>query len=178
MIDSDSHLRADRHLYDFDEFTLEGKAVNLGELCRRKVCLIVNVASQCGFTFQNYKELNELYSKYHHRGLEIVAFPCNQFGRQERGTPETIRTHLTDRFDPQFPIMAKIDVSGPKARPLWLWMQALYPAGRVQWNFTKFLFDRRGHIAGKFHHSVSPLSLESRVEELLEERSRTADAAR
>ena len=160
--------------YDFKVMAQNGSEVSLADY-RGKVLLIVNTATGCGFTPQ-YTELQELYETYRDRGLEILDFPCNQFGGQAPGTDEEFHTFCTGRFGITFPQFAKIDVNGENAAPLYRWLtentafegfgtspMALMLSGivkkmdkdyknngNIKWNFTKFLIDREGNIAARF----------------------------
>lgn len=142
----------------------EKMAAHLG-----KVLLIVNVASKCGFTPQ-YAGLEALYRKYEDRGLEVLAFPCNQFGAQEPGDAEEIATFCTHTYDVTFPLFAKIDVNGAGADPLWEHLKAMKPGllGRgIKWNFTKFLVDRSGNVVQRYAPTTTPAQIEADVEKLL-----------
>jgi glutathione peroxidase len=154
--------------YDFTAETLDGQPAPLADH-RGEVMLIVNTASKCGFTPQ-YAGLEALYRKYKDRGLVILGFPCNQFGAQEPGNADEIASFCSLTYDVSFPMMGKIDVNGPKAHPLYAWLKGektgLLGSG-IKWNFTKFLIDREGRVAGRFAPTATPASLESAVEALL-----------
>ena len=115
--------------------------------------LVVNVASQCGFTPQ-YKDLEALYRRHMGRGLVVMGFPCNQFGAQEPDTNENIAAFCSSRFDVSFPMFAKCDVNGPSTHPLFLHLKAAAPGvfgtEALKWNFTKFLIDRGGEVVCRF----------------------------
>ena len=155
--------------YDFEAQTLAGKLAPLADY-RGKVLLIVNTASKCGFTPQ-YEGLEALYRKYKDRGLVILGFPCNQFGAQEPGDAAEIANFCSLTYDVSFPMMAKIDVNGPKAHPLYAWLKGekkgILGTEGIKWNFTKFLIDREGKVAGRFAPTATPQSLESAVEALV-----------
>jgi len=176
--------------YDFTVKTRKGKDVALSEF-RGKVLLIVNTATGCGFTPQ-YKELQEIYDADHDKGLEILDFPCNQFGNQAPGDNEEIHTFCTGRFGITFPQYGKIDVNGEDAIPLYKWltsnttfggfkgpmglvmngvvkkMDKDYKSnGNIKWNFTKFLIDREGNIIARFEPTESMESVRKAVEEAL-----------
>ncbi|MBE2216462.1 MAG: glutathione peroxidase [Opitutaceae bacterium] len=122
-----------------------------------KVMLIVNVASHCGYTPQ-YAGLEALYLKYKDRGLVVLGFPCNQFGAQESGTLEEIKSFCTANYGVTFPLFAKIEVNGPGRHPLYAALAgdgSPFP-GDIGWNFTKFLVDRDGRVAGRFASGVKP----------------------
>lgn len=135
-----------------------------------KVLLIVNVASQCGFTSQ-YKELQDLYAQFHDQGLEILAFPCNQFGGQEPGTPQQIEEFCSTRFGVTFPIFQKIDVNGANAHPLFEYLKTAAPGllgtEAIKWNFTKFLVNRNGLPVKRYASASSPSSISADIKELL-----------
>jgi glutathione peroxidase len=135
-----------------------------------KVVLIVNVASKCGFTPQ-YAGLEALYRKYRERGFEILAFPCNQFRSQEPGDAEEIANFCSLTYDVTFPLMAKIEVNGPGADPLYEYLKAAKPgilgSKSIKWNFTKFLIDRAGRPVKRYAPTDKPESLEKHIEALL-----------
>uniref|UniRef100_A0A7N0U174 Glutathione peroxidase n=1 Tax=Kalanchoe fedtschenkoi TaxID=63787 RepID=A0A7N0U174_KALFE len=135
-----------------------------------KVLLIVNVASKCGMTSSNYTELNHLYSKYKDQGLEILAFPCNQFGDEEPGSNAEILDFVCTRFKTEFPIFDKIDVNGPNAAPLYKFLKlgkwGIF-GDDIQWNFVKFLIDRDGNIADRYYPTTSPMTIEHDIKKLL-----------
>ncbi|XP_031376264.1 probable glutathione peroxidase 8 isoform X2 [Punica granatum] len=158
-----------RSIYDFTVKDADGKDVSL-DMYKGKVMLIVNVASKCGMTNSNYTELNHLYNKYKGQGLEIMAFPCNQFGDEEPGTNAQITEFVCTRFKSEFPIFGKIEVNGPNAAPLYTFLKS----GKwgifgddIQWNFVKFLVDKNGTIAHRYYPTTSPLTAED-IKELLE----------
>jgi glutathione peroxidase len=154
--------------YDFTAQTLDGQPAPLADH-RGEVMLIVNTASKCGFTPQ-YAGLEALWRKYQDRGLVVLGFPCNQFGAQEPGNADEIASFCSLTYDVSFPMMGKIDVNGPKADPLYVWLKGektgLLGSG-IKWNFTKFLIDREGAVAGRFAPTATPASLESAIEALL-----------
>tara|TARA_R110000850_G_scaffold4312_13_gene19929 strand:- start:1547 stop:2020 length:474 start_codon:yes stop_codon:yes gene_type:complete len=134
-----------------------------------KVLLIVNTASKCGFTPQ-YEGLEKLYQEYEGKGLEILAFPCNQFGNQEPGDADEIRNFCSLNYDVSFPLMGKIEVNGNDADPLWKYLKTEKSGllgSRIKWNFTKFLVDREGNVVGRFGPAVKPEQLKSEIEALL-----------
>ncbi|MGH6653131.1 MAG: glutathione peroxidase [Sphingopyxis sp.] len=134
-----------------------------------KVLLIVNTASKCGFTPQ-YEGLEELYRDYKDRGLEILAFPCNQFGAQEPGDAAEIANFCSLTYDVSFPLMAKIDVNGSDADPIFKHLKkeqtGLLGSG-IKWNFTKFLVDRDGKVVSRHAPTTKPEQLRKEIEELL-----------
>jgi glutathione peroxidase len=143
--------------------TLEGKKVNLAEKYKGKVVLLVNVASKCGNTKQ-YKPLEELHEKYADQGLAIIGVPCNQFGKQEPGTSEEIAEFCEKNYGVKFDMLGKVDVNGDDATPLYKKLTAKETdpefAGKITWNFEKFLFDRDGNVVARFAPKTQPDSKE------------------
>lgn len=135
-----------------------------------KVVLIVNVASKCGFTPQ-YKELEELNKKYSDKGLQIVGFPCNQFGHQEPGNSEEIASFCSLNYGVSFPVLKKIDVNGDNADPVYKYLKdqksGLLGLNRIKWNFEKFLINKKGEVVERYSSLTKPQSLEAKIEELL-----------
>ena len=156
-------------IYDFSAELLDGRAVNLGEF-RGRVLLIVNTASKCGFTPQ-YAGLEELYRASKDRGFAVLGFPCNQFGAQEPGSAEEIGAFCQKNYGVSFPLFARIDVNGPHAHPLYRFLKKSQPGifrtERIKWNFTKFLVDRNGRVAGRYAPSTAPEKLAAAVEVLV-----------
>jgi glutathione peroxidase len=148
---------------------LEGAEVGLGAYAG-KVLLIVNTASQCGFTPQ-YAGLEALHRQYADRGFAVLGFPCNQFGKQEPGDAEQIRSFCSLTYDVTFPMFAKIEVNGPGAHPLYGYLARQKPgllgSRAIKWNFTKFLVDRQGRPVRRFGPQVKPEALQSAIERLL-----------
>ncbi len=155
--------------YDFTATKLDGSPAPLAEY-KGRVLLIVNTASKCGFTPQ-YTGLEELQKKYADRGLTVLGFPCNQFGAQEPGDAEEIANFCSLTYDVTFPMMAKVDVNGDKADPLWTWLKhekkGLLGSEGIKWNFTKFLVGRDGEVVERFAPNTEPKSMESAIEKLL-----------
>jgi glutathione peroxidase len=156
-------------LYGFKAETLDGETVGLDQY-NGKVLLIVNVASECGFTPQ-YKGLQDLYTRYAARGLEILGFPCNQFGKQEPGDAAQIGSFCEKNYGVTFPMFAKIEVNGANAHPLYKYLTEKEPGvlgiEAIKWNFTKFLVDRKGNIVKRFAPITKPESIADDVEKLL-----------
>lgn len=156
-------------IYDFSAKTLDGKDVSLGDW-RGKVMLIVNTASKCGFTYQ-YQGLEALHRDYAARGLAVLGFPCNQFGKQEPGDAAEIANFCSLTYDVTFPMFAKIDVNGDNAHPLYKWItkekRGFLGSSRIKWNFTKFLVDRTGKVVGRFGPTTKPEALRAAIEGLL-----------
>jgi glutathione peroxidase len=148
-------------LYGFTLNSIDGKPAPLAEY-KGKVLLIVNVASRCGFTPQ-YTALEALYEKYKDQGLVILGFPANNFGAQEPGTNEEIKTFCTRKYNVTFPMYAKISVKGSDKAPLYSYLtEETKPgiSGDIKWNFTKFLVDRNGNVVQRFEPEVTPDSKE------------------
>ncbi len=156
-------------IYDFSVTSIDGKAVNLSSY-RDKVLLIVNTASQCGFTPQ-YQGLQALYDKYANRGLVILGFPCNQFGQQEPGNATEIQAFCEAQFGVSFPLFQKIEVKGQDAHPLYKYLTKAAPGimgtEAVKWNFTKFLVDRSGNVTKRYASLTKPEELEKAIQLLL-----------
>ncbi|BCC99111.1 TPA: glutathione peroxidase [Bacillus cereus] len=158
-------------VYDFSAKTITGEEKSLKDY-KGKALLIVNVASKCGFTPQ-YKGLQEVYDKYKDQGLEILGFPCNQFGGQEPGTEADITSFCELNYGVNFPMFAKVDVKGDKAHPLYTYMTEQAPGllgmKAVKWNFTKFLIGKDGKVVGRFAPQTKPVDLEVEIERVLGE---------
>jgi glutathione peroxidase len=156
-------------VYDFSMTDIHGKPQSLGQY-KNKVLLIVNTASQCGFTPQ-YKGLESLYKKMHGRGLEVLGFPCNQFGAQEPGGEEEIESFCEVNYGVTFPMFAKIDVNGKNAAPLYEYLKEAKPgllgSEAIKWNFTKFLVDREGKVVERYAPKVEPEAIADDIEKLL-----------
>jgi len=156
----------------FHDFTVDdigGKPVNLDRY-KGKVVLVVNTASKCGFTPQ-YKGLEALYRKYKDQGLEVLGFPCNQFGAQEPGSEQEIATFCETNYDVTFPMFRKVDVNGDSAAPVYKFLKSAKPGllgtEAIKWNFTKFLVDRSGKVLERFAPNDTPESIERDVAKAL-----------
>jgi len=158
-------------IYDYQAVDPQGKTVSL-EAYKGSVLLIANTASQCGLTPQ-YGELQELYEQYKSRGLEVLGFPCNQFGGQEPGTSEEAEAFCQLNYGVTFKIFAKIDVNGEGAHPLFQYLKSQKPGpegnGEIAWNFTKFLVSREGEVVHRFEPRETVESMRSAIESLLDE---------
>ena len=155
-------------LYDFNATTITGETQKLSEYAG-KVALVVNVASECGFTGQ-YAGLEELYETYADRGLVVLGFPCDQFGGQEPGTEAEIAEFCTTTFGVSFPLFAKIDVNGENAHPLYSWLRNEQPGQQgdaIEWNFTKFLVSPSGRALQRYGPADEPDTIASDIEPLL-----------
>ena len=162
-------MPSDRTVYDFSATDIDGKPRSLAEF-RGKVLLIVNVASQCGFTPQ-YTGLEKLWRDYGPRGLVVLGFPCDQFGHQEPGDEAAIREFCSLNYEVGFPLFAKMDVNGSNAHPLWQWLKdekgGLLGIDAIKWNFTKFLVGRDGKVVKRYAPTDKPESLVRDIEAAL-----------
>ena len=158
-----------KSVYDFTVKNIDGKELSLSAY-KGKVLLIVNVASECGFTKQ-YAGLQELYDKYKGKGLVILGFPCNQFGGQEPGTEKEIKQFCSSKFGVNFPLFSKIDVNGNNTAPLYQYLKSeakgVLGTEDIKWNFTKFLIDKNGKVIDRYASATTPVDLTSKIEELL-----------
>ncbi len=155
-------------IYDFTVKDAQGSDVRLSDY-KGKVLLIVNTATGCGFTPQ-YEGLQALYETYQAQGLEILDFPCNQFGHQAPGTEEEIVTFCKGRFGVTFRQFAKINVNGEDESPLYTYLKSQkggVMGSNIKWNFTKFLIDRDGNVVERYAPTVTPEKLENEIKELL-----------
>ena len=157
-------------VYDFDVTALDGTPRRMADY-RGKTLLIVNVASACGYTPQ-YTGLEALHRKYHHRGFEVLGFPCNQFGGQEPGSADEIASFCSTKFDVTFPLFAKVDVNGAHAHPLFEHLKAEQPGAlgtkAIKWNFTKFLVNARGDVVERYGSSTTPEQIDADVAKALD----------
>ncbi|MBR0491051.1 MAG: glutathione peroxidase [Clostridia bacterium] len=178
------------NIYDLKAKNGKGEEVSF-EQYKGKVLLIVNTATGCGFTPQ-YEGLENMYKKYHEKGLEILDFPCNQFGNQAPGSDEEIHEFCTLKYNTTFGQFAKVDVNGENESEVWKYLKSqkgfegfpglkgkvLIPIAKamdkdyknnsnIKWNFTKFLVDREGNVVERFEPTVEPKDIEKKVEELL-----------
>ena len=156
-------------LYKLKANAIDGREVQLIDYAG-KVLLIVNTASQCGFTPQ-YAGLEKLYRQYRDQGLEILGFPCNQFGAQEPGDENEIRNFCQTKYDVSFPLFAKIDVNGANTHPVYRYLKGeargVLGTEAIKWNFTKFLVDRQGRVVGRYAPTTKPEQLVQDIESLL-----------
>lgn len=155
--------------YELTPTDAKGKPFPFEQL-EGKVVLIVNVASKCGFTPQ-YKELEELNKKYGDKGLQIIGFPCNQFGHQEPGSSEDIESFCSLNYGVTFPVLNKIEVNGKGADPVYKYLKdqksGLLGLNRIKWNFEKFLINKKGEVVDRYSSFTKPQDLESTIEGLL-----------
>ncbi|MCC7325202.1 MAG: glutathione peroxidase [Burkholderiales bacterium] len=156
-------------IYDFTVNDIHGKPVKLGRY-RGKTLLIVNTASKCGFTPQ-YKGLEALYEKFHGKGLEILGFPCNQFGGQEPGSEDEIAQFCELNYGVTFPMFAKVAVNGAQTAPVYQYLKSEQPgllgSEAIKWNFTKFLVDRKGRVVRRYAPNDTPESMAGDIEAAL-----------
>ena len=154
---------------DFTVTTNRGESLDLAEKLGT-VLLVVNTASKCGFTPQ-YEGLEALQQRFADRGFEVLGFPCNQFGAQEPGDADEIAQFCKVNFGVSFPLMAKVDVNGPDASPVFDWMKGeakgLLGSKTIKWNFTKFLIDREGNVVRRYAPTDRPESIAADIEKLL-----------
>lgn len=157
-------------IYSFSAEPLGGGEPVSLEQYAGKVLLIVNTASECGFTPQ-YAGLQKLHETYAARGLDVLGFPCNQFGKQEPGDAAQIGSFCEKNFGVTFPMFAKIDVNGANAHPLYRWLTDEAPGllgiEAIKWNFTKFLVDREGNVVKRYAPLTKPEAIEADIEKLL-----------
>jgi glutathione peroxidase len=156
-------------IHDFKVKNAQGQETDLNQY-KGKAVLIVNVASKCGFTVQ-YEGLEKLYEQYHERGLTVLGFPCNQFGGQEPGNNEDIQQFCKLNYGVSFPVMAKIDVNGKNADPLYEFLKESSPGilgtEAIKWNFTKFLVGKNGKVIQRYAPQVKPEDLNKDIEKVL-----------
>lgn len=151
--------KLNKNIYDLSVKRMDGETKKLSDY-KGKAILIVNVASKCGYTPQ-YEGLEKIYLKYKDQGFEILGFPCNDFGEQEPGTNDEIRTFCESKYDITFPLFDKIQVLGDNKSPLYeRLINNSDPAGDISWNFEKFLIDKNGDIVARFKSKVKPESEE------------------
>jgi glutathione peroxidase len=157
------------NVFDFQATSLDGKPIDLAQY-RGKALLIVNTASKCGFTPQ-YQGLEAVYRELHGRGLEVLGFPCNQFGSQEPGTEEEIGAFCEKNYGVSFPMFAKVDVNGDAAHPLWKHLKGEAPGvlgtEGIKWNFTKFLIGRDGKVVKRYAPQTKPEEIAGDIEQVL-----------
>ena len=162
-------MTAPATIADFKARKPNGEMIDLADKAG-KVLLVVNTASKCGFTPQ-YDGLEALWKQYGDRGFEVLAFPCNQFGAQEPGSADEIESFCKVNFGVSFPLMAKIDVNGDNADPLYDWLKQEAPGvlgtKAIKWNFTKFLIDRDGKVVRRYAPTDKPESIAKDIETLL-----------
>lgn len=157
-------------IYDYSAKTIDGNEKSL-DTYKGKVVLIVNTASECGFTGQ-YKALQDLYNQYQEKGLEILGFPSNQFGGQEPGTDQEIQSFCEANYGVTFPMFSKVDVKGDNVHPLFTYLTTEKKGlltNDIKWNFTKFLINKQGEVVERFAPQTKPENLTDQIEHLLNE---------
>lgn len=155
-------------IYDFQVKDAKGNQVGLSNY-KGKVLLIVNTATGCGFTPQ-YEGLQRLYDNYQSEGLEVLDFPCNQFGNQAPGTVEDIQSFCQLKYNTTFPLFGKVDVNGSNEDPLFKYLKSQQRgilSNKIKWNFTKFLVDRNGKVVERFAPTTTPDKIEAKIKKLL-----------
>lgn len=156
-------------IYELKANNINGEEVSFNDY-NGKVLLIVNVASKCGFTPQ-YKGLEDLYKKFKDKGVEVLGFPCNQFGSQEPGDENEIQKFCSLTYDVSFPMFSKVDVNGDNTHPIFQYLKSEKPGvlgtEMIKWNFTKFLVDRKGNVLERFAPKETPESLVKKIEGIL-----------
>ena len=152
-------------VYDFEALSIEGKPAHLSTQ-RGKVLLIVNTASECGFTPQ-FGGLEALWEGYRDQGLVVVGFPSNEFGGQDPGANDQIASFCSLNYGVTFPMMSKVEVNGAKAHPLWKWLGTQ----AIKWNFTKFLVGRDGRVIKRYAPTDTPESMKKDIEAALAEKA-------
>ncbi|MED6198415.1 putative glutathione peroxidase 5 [Stylosanthes scabra] len=161
----------EKSIFEFTVKDAKGRDVSLSTY-KGKVLLVVNVASKCGFTDSNYTQLTELYGKYNDKGLEILAFPCNQFLKQEPGSSEDAEQFACTRYKAEYPIFGKVRVNGTNAAPVFKFLKSQksgFLGSRIKWNFTKFLIDKEGKVIERYGPTTEPLAIENDIKKLLGE---------
>lgn len=158
-----------KSIYDIKVNNIKNEEISM-EQFKDKVLLIVNVASKCGFTPQ-YKELEEIYREYKDKGLEILGFPCNQFGFQEPGNNDEIYTFCSTTYNVSFPMFSKIDVNGANTHELYNYLKEKAPGilgtEGVKWNFTKFLVDKKGNVVKRYAPQDTPKKIADDIKKYL-----------
>lgn len=156
-------------IYDFTALDIQGTERALSDY-QGKVLLVVNTASKCGFTPQ-YKGLEKVYEELHDEGFEILGFPCNQFGQQEKGSDSEIAGFCLKNYGVSFPMFAKIDVNGEQAHPLYNYLKKASPgilgSKGIKWNFTKFLIGKDGQVVKRFAPTAKPEAIKKHIKALM-----------
>ena len=155
-------------VHDFEAVDIRGESVKLDKF-KGDVLLVVNTASACGFTPQ-YEGLQALYDQYNDQGFQVLGFPCNQFGGQERGSEQDIIDGCMTQFGVTFPMFSKVNVNGQNAHPLFQYLKSELPGllgGRIKWNFTKFLIDKDGNPIKRYAPKTTPREIEKDILKLL-----------
>ena len=156
--------------YDYSARKMNGREVKM-ETYKGKVVIVVNTASKCGFTPQ-FAELETLYEKYKDQGLAILGFPCNQFANQDPASNQEIQNFCQLNYGVSFDMFEKVDVNGPETTPLYQFLKEEAKGafgGKIKWNFTKFLIDRKGEVIRRYAPATPPLKMEEEIKKLLAE---------
>ena len=165
--DQEKDWKDAKSIYEFVANDIDGTSLSLNKF-EGKVLIITNVASKCGLTKKNYEELQELYDKYKDQGLEILAFPCNQFNNQEPGSNAEIKEFAKER-NATFTMMDKIDVNGEKAHPLFKYLKSVTENNKdIEWNFAKFLIGKDGKVIKRYNPKDNPKDMENDVKNALQ----------
>ena len=164
-----NNMHAEKGFFDFTVKDIDGKDFKLADH-KGKVhaFLIVNVASACGYTDANYKQLTELYKELNPKGLQILAFPCNQFGAQEKACELDIKKFAQEKYHANFPMFSKVEVNGAGAAPLFQFLKKAAHQEDIKWNFSKFLVDRNGHVVKSYSSDKSPSQIKADILPLLQ----------
>ncbi|WP_353147002.1 glutathione peroxidase [Pollutimonas bauzanensis] len=156
-------------IYSFSAQSLDGESIALSRY-EGQVLLVVNVASECGFTPQ-YQGLEILYKEYRALGFSVLGFPCDQFGHQEPGSNDEIASFCSSKYGVTFPMFDKIDVNGPTAHPLFSWLKSekagVLGSQNIKWNFTKFLLGRDGHVLKRYGSVTKPEALHGDIQQAI-----------
>jgi glutathione peroxidase len=159
----------EKSIYDFKVKSIDGNEIKMEDY-KGKVLLIVNVASQCGFTPQ-YEGLERLCQKYKEQGFVVLGFPCNQFAGQEPGTDAEIKNFCSTKYNVTFPMFSKIEVNGDNTNPLYVYLKQKAPGvlstKDIKWNFTKFLIDKNGNVVERFAPATTPDAIDEHIAKLL-----------
>ena len=156
-------------LYDYTVTDVSGNEVSMRDVCEGNVVLITNTASECGWT-RHYEPLQELYQQHKDKGFVVIAFPCNQFGKQEPGTSEEIQDFCDSNYKVTFPLSEKIEVNGNGAHPLYKYLKKELKGKHndsVKWNFTKFLINKNGEPSQRFSSTVEPEDIKPFIDNLI-----------
>lgn len=154
--------------YDFNALSIDGKDISMSEF-KNKIVLIVNTASKCGFTPQ-FEGLEKLYNQYKNEGFVILGFPCNQFGNQDPGKDNEIKSFCEINYGVTFPMFSKVEVNGDDAHPIFKWLKdekSGLIVDAIKWNFTKFLLNRSGEVVDRFGSNKKPENIRKDIEKLL-----------
>ncbi|TNV75371.1 hypothetical protein FGO68_gene9634 [Halteria grandinella] len=157
-------------LHDFTVSDIDGNSILLGSILKgKKAILVVNVASECGLTADNCSQLTQIHKDYNNQGLEIVGFPCNQFGAQEPGTNSEIKAFHSTKYASPYPIMSKVDVNGPNTAEVYQFLKQTVqpPVAEISWNFAKFLVNSEGKVVSYHDPDTEPNSILDQIKALL-----------